>query len=56
MAATDPGAGGDEFYGPKRLMSGPPARREFWAPLTAMDEARRVWEESERLVGAHVAR
>ncbi|NLP82515.1 SDR family oxidoreductase [Microbacterium sp. CFH 90308] len=55
MAATDPDARGDEFYGPKRVMSGPPARRNLWAPLTAMDAARRVWDESERLIGAQIA-
>ncbi|MCP2637635.1 SDR family oxidoreductase [Microbacterium sp. HD4P20] len=55
MAATDPQALGDEFYGPKRLIGGPPARRQLWAPMTAMDDARRLWDESERLVGAQIA-
>ncbi len=52
MAATDPAAVGDRFYGPERLIGGPPARRDLWAPLTALDDARRLWMESERLVVA----
>ncbi|WP_105032548.1 SDR family oxidoreductase [Arthrobacter ruber] len=56
MAATDPTARGDEFYGPRRVLGGPPARRDLWAPLTSTDDADRIWEHSERLVGAHFAR
>ncbi|WP_019180502.1 SDR family oxidoreductase [Microbacterium yannicii] len=52
VAATDPAARGDEFYGPKRVIGGDPARQELWAPLADMDQARRIWVESERLVGA----
>jgi NAD(P)-dependent dehydrogenase (short-subunit alcohol dehydrogenase family) len=52
MAATDPGSQGDEFYGPKRVIAGAPSRQELWSPLTDMDDARRLWEVSERLVGA----
>lgn len=51
MAATSPSARGDEFYGPKRVVGGAPARQELWAPLTRMDDARRLWDESARLVG-----
>jgi NAD(P)-dependent dehydrogenase (short-subunit alcohol dehydrogenase family) len=51
MAATDPEYGGDQFFGPKRTAGGPPTLQEFWAPLRDMDDARRVWEVSERLVG-----
>jgi NAD(P)-dependent dehydrogenase (short-subunit alcohol dehydrogenase family) len=51
MAATGPESGGDQFFGPRRTAGGPPARQEFWAPLRDMDEARRVWEVSEQLVG-----
>jgi NAD(P)-dependent dehydrogenase (short-subunit alcohol dehydrogenase family) len=55
MAATDPTATGNQFYGPKRVLGGPPALQELWAPLTDMDDARRLWDESERLVGARFA-
>ena len=56
MAATDRTARGDEFYGPRRVLGGPPARRDLWAPLTSTDDADRIWEHSERLVGARFAR
>lgn len=55
MAATDPAARGDEFYGPTRVVGGPPARRELWAPLSDMDAARRLWTASEQLVGDRFA-
>lgn len=51
MAATDPDYGGDQFFGPKRTAGGPPALQEFWRPLRDMDDARRLWEASEQLVG-----
>ncbi|MPY10831.1 SDR family oxidoreductase [Arthrobacter bussei] len=51
MAATDPDYGGDQFFGPKRTAGGPPALQGFWAPLRDMDDARRLWEASEQLVG-----
>ena len=56
MAATDPAALGDEYYGPQRLVGGPPARLAPWATLTDMGDAARLWDESERLIGAHIAR
>lgn len=52
MAATDPASRGDLFYGPKRVVGGAPGVQELWEPLTDMDDARRLWDESERLVGA----
>jgi NAD(P)-dependent dehydrogenase (short-subunit alcohol dehydrogenase family) len=52
VAATDKGARGDQFWGPQRVIGGAPALQELWAPLTDMDGARRMWDESERLVGA----
>jgi NAD(P)-dependent dehydrogenase (short-subunit alcohol dehydrogenase family) len=55
MAATDPTAKGDEFYGPTRVVGGRPARRELWAPMASMADARRLWEASESLVGARFA-
>jgi len=56
MAATDPASRGDQFYGPKRTMGGPPALlAQLWSPMQSMDDARRLWKESERLVGARSA-
>jgi hypothetical protein len=52
MAATDPAAAGDQFYGPKRLIGGGPAVQQLWSPLQNMDDARRIWDVSEGLVGA----
>jgi NAD(P)-dependent dehydrogenase (short-subunit alcohol dehydrogenase family) len=52
MAATEAGSRGDAFYGPKRVVGGAPAEQVLWEPLTDMDDARRLWEESERLVSA----
>ncbi|WP_152191298.1 SDR family oxidoreductase [Georgenia satyanarayanai] len=50
VAATDPASAGDQFYGPRRTLSGPPALLPQWGPMANMDDARRLWEESERLV------
>ncbi|RUR03113.1 SDR family oxidoreductase [Labedella endophytica] len=55
LAATGPASRGDQFFGPKRVIGGAPVEREFWAPLRDMDAARRLWDESERLVGARFA-
>ena len=52
MAAADPAAQGDQFYGPKRVMGGGPAVQKLWSPLKNMDDARRIWDVSEGLVGA----
>ena len=49
LAATAPGGGG--FFGPTRLIGGPAARREPWAPLRSADDARRLWDVSEQLTG-----
>lgn len=52
MAATHPAARGDQFYGPRRTIGGPPALLdEYRAPMRSMDDARRLWEASARLVG-----
>ncbi|MCO5997758.1 SDR family oxidoreductase [Actinoallomurus rhizosphaericola] len=53
LAATGPDSQGGRFYGPKGPggLGGAPARQEPWAPLRDMDDARRLWEASERLVG-----
>jgi NAD(P)-dependent dehydrogenase (short-subunit alcohol dehydrogenase family) len=52
MAAADPSARGDQFYGPRRVVGGPPALQELWPPMTDLASARRLWEESIRLVGS----
>ncbi|RIQ34029.1 SDR family oxidoreductase [Jiangella rhizosphaerae] len=54
LAATGAGSRGSEFYGPRRRgdISGPPGRRDLWPPLRGMDDARRLWDVSEGLVGA----
>ncbi|MHA7209035.1 SDR family oxidoreductase [Arthrobacter sp. MDT1-65] len=56
MAATAPGARGDGFFGPRRLVGGAPSRQDLWAPLTDPEEARKLWTESERLLAAHAVR
>jgi NAD(P)-dependent dehydrogenase (short-subunit alcohol dehydrogenase family) len=55
MAATAPDSAGDEFYGPKRMVAGPPAKQALWASFADMDAARRVWDESKRLVQARTS-
>ena len=50
-AATDPGARGGEFYGPKWVNNGPPVRKPILR-LIGMDSAiRKLWEVSERETG-----
>ncbi len=53
LAATGPDAQGGLYYGPEGRgnLRGAPAQQELWAPLRNMDDARRLWEASERLVG-----
>lgn len=51
LAATGPDSRGDQFFGPKRTLSGPPVAQELWGPLRDMADARRLWDVSEDLVG-----
>jgi NAD(P)-dependent dehydrogenase (short-subunit alcohol dehydrogenase family) len=53
LAATGPDSAGDEFFGPQGIGSvgGPPARQALWPPMRNMDDARRLWELSERITG-----
>lgn len=51
MAATGQQSHGDQFYGPKRQIGGGVTRIELWSPLRGLDDARRLWAESARLVG-----
>ncbi len=57
-AATSPDAAGGRLYGPKGFqhLRGLPAEERLYSRLQSADDARRVWELSERLVGPAVAR
>jgi NAD(P)-dependent dehydrogenase (short-subunit alcohol dehydrogenase family) len=55
LAATGTESRGDQFFGPKRQLGGAPVEVEPWRPLRDMDAARRLWDVSERLVGARFA-
>jgi NAD(P)-dependent dehydrogenase (short-subunit alcohol dehydrogenase family) len=50
-AATDPSARGDDFFGPRRTMAGPPAKIALWTPFRTLENGPRIWEASEQLVG-----
>lgn len=52
-AATSPDAHGGRLYGPSgfRHLSGPPAEQELYSRLRSAEDARRIWEISEELVG-----
>ncbi|MFJ9635365.1 SDR family oxidoreductase [Streptomyces sp. NPDC101178] len=52
-AATAPDSRGGALYGPKGPghMGGAPAEQKLYSRLTGTDEARRVWEVSEKLTG-----
>lgn len=56
-AATSPEARGGRLYGPKgfRHLSGAPAEQTLYSRLQSPDDARRIWELSERLAGVRVA-
>lgn len=56
LAADGTDAAGDQFYGPLWIAGGPPTRLRFWAPLRRAADARRLWQESERLVAEASAR
>ena len=55
IAAVGSASRGDQFIGPTRLISGPPAEVAWWKPLREMDEARRLWEVSEALTGVSLS-
>ena len=50
LAATGPDSRGDQFFGPKRVVGGPPTLLPFWAPLNDLADARRLWTVSEELI------
>ncbi|MFE0804973.1 SDR family oxidoreductase [Streptomyces sp. NPDC058812] len=53
-AATSPRAVGGGFYGPSGPghLGGPPAEQRLYSRLRSTEEARRMWQTSEELVGA----
>lgn len=53
MAATDPASRDGAFYGPRGVggLGGAPAELPLYRPLRSADDARRVWDLSERLTG-----
>jgi protochlorophyllide reductase len=50
-AAVDPGAKGGDFYGPQYLMFGHPVKERPGPQARRRADAKRLWEESERLTG-----
>lgn len=56
-AATDPDAQGGRLYGPRgfRRLSGLPAEQPLYSRLRSEEDARRVWDLSERLTGVGAA-
>jgi NAD(P)-dependent dehydrogenase (short-subunit alcohol dehydrogenase family) len=50
-AATDPGARGGEFYGPKWVNNGPPVRKPILRRIGMDSAIRKLWEVSERETG-----
>ncbi|MDX1872091.1 SDR family oxidoreductase [Mycolicibacterium sp. 120266] len=56
-AATNPHAQGGKFYGPSGFLhlSGPAAEQQVYRPARGVEEAARVWEKSEELVGVQFA-
>ncbi len=55
VAAAGEASQGDEFYGPARLIGGPPARVRLWKPLDDRTEGAKVWKETLRSVGTRFA-
>ncbi|WP_415974123.1 SDR family oxidoreductase [Rhodococcus sp. 077-4] len=55
VASAGSDARGDQFFGPKRLLGGPPTEVNMWKPMRNMDDARRLWEASEQLTGVRLS-
>ncbi len=53
LAATGPDSRGDQFFGPQGIgnLGGTPGLQELWKPMRSMDDAHRLWADSQRLVG-----
>ncbi|WP_240157187.1 hypothetical protein [Pseudonocardia broussonetiae] len=56
MAATAQDSRGGQLYGPRGFgnLGGPPAEQRLYPTLTSAEEARRVWQVSERLTAVSV--
>jgi NAD(P)-dependent dehydrogenase (short-subunit alcohol dehydrogenase family) len=52
-AATSPDAQGGRFYGPSGFghLSGPPAEQPLYSRLQSAEDARRIWDLSQRMLG-----
>lgn len=50
IAAAGVKAKGDEFYGPSRVISGPPAVQSLWKPMKDMNDATCLWDLFEELI------
>jgi NAD(P)-dependent dehydrogenase (short-subunit alcohol dehydrogenase family) len=55
MAATVASSDKSLFFGPKRQIGGPPVELSPWSTMNSQD-ARRVWDTSEQLIGVRLAR
>ncbi|RRQ27179.1 SDR family NAD(P)-dependent oxidoreductase [Rhodococcus sp. Eu-32] len=55
VAAVGTTSEGDQFFGPTRVIGGPPALRTLWKPMQNMEHARRLWDLSERLLDGRVS-
>ncbi|MCW2783925.1 MAG: putative Protochlorophyllide reductase [Marmoricola sp.] len=55
MAATAPGIEGGSYYGPSRVLSGPPVRARLAKRARDRDLATRLWTVAEDLTGASFA-
>jgi NAD(P)-dependent dehydrogenase (short-subunit alcohol dehydrogenase family) len=51
LAATGPLSRGDQFFGPTRVIAGPPAQRDFWPSFAREENGPRLWAASEAFVG-----
>lgn len=55
LAATGPLSRGDQFFGPTRVIGGPPAQRQFWPAFASETNGPRLWAASEDLIGTRFA-
>lgn len=53
MAATSPGDAGGRFYGPSgiRGLGGRPAEQKLYPRLRSLEDARRMWDVTQELIG-----
>lgn len=55
LAAAGPDTRGGDFFGPKRLASGPPTRLAPWKPMRSPDDAARLWDVSRQLLAGRIS-